>query len=901
MFKLTLRNLWSHKTRLIASVLSIVLGVGFLVGNLVLVDTLRRTFDNLVSSVYAGTDAVVRTKSAFESDEPGTPGRTPVTAEQVQQLAAVEGVEVVAGNLSTLAQAEDPRTKKLLGPRNAPPFGFNWVDDERLNPYDLVDGRAPKADNEIVVDKAVAERGKLQIGETVRVFTFKGFDPYTLVGVARFGDSDSAAGATAVLFTTAEMQRITERNGFEEVSVVASKGLTQQTLKERLATTFPDLEVQTGVEATAEQQQFFREGFINGFGVFLTVFAVIAVLVGSFVIYNAFAIVVAQRNRENALMRAIGAGRGQVMRAQFLETLIIAITSSLIGAFVGLGFAAGLQQVLKAVGFDLPNRGLEVRPARLIVGFMVGVVVTLLSGIAPSIRAGRARPLAALRAEAYDRSGGSKVRPIVGGVFVALSALLIVLGLTSQGRTSTYRLGGSLLLLLIGLIVAGPVIAKPIARIVGSRVAAWVVMVAGGLIALVAAFSLLGVVRQAADGNIGGIIGSLIISALMGLFAFGLLTTGLAGTKHVGRIGKENAVRNPARTSTTAFALTVGVAVIALIATFMNSLVITIVGATREQVRASHIVSSTSFFGFPENTVDIIKSVPGTGATSGVRTSAIDIAGERRTISALTASEVTELIDLGSVAGDLASLATKDSVAVATPAMEENGWKIGDKLKSTFASGKTTDLEIVATYSEPGALQNGYYVVDESLLATYAPSQVVQFIYVDLADGTDAKQWKAAASEAIKEVPTAEVITKKEFEDRVLQAIGPILGLIGALLLLSIIIAGIGIANTLRLSTLERTSEIGLSRAVGMSRAQVRGMVRWEAVIVSLIGAFLGVLLGVGYGMALVSRIDDFRVAVPWIALPALGLVALAIGLLAAARAARSAANLNILEAIATN
>ncbi len=895
MYKLSLRNLWSHKTRLIASVLAVVLGVSFLVGALVLTDTIKKTFSDLFSDVYKGTDAVVRAKSAFTTNQATSDGRKRVDNQVVLDVQAIPGVKAAEGSITGYAQGIDPKTNKLMGSANAPSFGFAWGSVDQLNPYKLRAGRAPAAAGEVVVGAGLFKKNKLKLDEKFNVLTAKGAAPYSIVGWATFGASDSAAGSSAILFLPTEAQRVLAETGkFDSVNVVAQPGTSQQQLQTKLQATLPKtLETLTGAEITAEQQKQINDGFLNGFSIFLSSFAWIAVLVGSFVIYNAFAIVVAQRNRENALLRAIGASKQQVIRAQFLESVIVAVVSSVLGIIVGIVLAVLLKGLLKVIGFDLPSSGLTLRPARAVLGLVVGIVVTLLSSLVPAIRAGRVPPLAALRNEAVDRSATSRGRVVAGVVLLATSAAFMVAGQVIKGTGGVLFIGLSFVSLLVGLIIIGPVLARPLARILGSQVSGLLILILSALLGVGAlATVVLGAIKVAPA--------SVILGLLLGGFAYALARAGLSAQGTTGRLARENASRNPARTSTTAFALTVGVAVVAAIMTFAFSLVNTITGAFKDNVQAKYLVTSSTFFGFPQTVADSVAKVPGVTTVSRVKVGQVRIDGKSHGLTAIDVEKIKGLFTLGNVKGDLSSLVGANNIAIADNSMKANKWTRGQKITLLFSNGDKVPFTIAATYSEPGAVQNSYYITDSSTFDKYIPGQFDQFLYVGIQKGTDTKAFVKAAEASIANVPSAKVQTNKQFQSSLLASLAPILGLIFALLAMSILIASIGIANTLRLSTLERTKEIGLMRAIGMAKPQVRGMVRWEAIIVSLLGAVLGVVMGIGYGAALVKKSADFRLGIPWPVVPVLVIFAVAIGLLASWRAASQAAKLDMLAAIAT-
>lgn len=894
MITLALRNAWSRKGRLFATIMSILLGIAFLTGALTFTNTLRASFDDLFSNVFRGTDVVVAGKQDFTDNSDFNDGRALLQPDTVEKVRAVPGVKAAEPGITGLAQALDSRGK-LVAAGGAPPFGYLWADTDELNPYDLVRGRAPKAANEIVIDALVAERGKFEIGQTVKVLTKVGTDPYVVTGIATFGSANSAAGATAILFTDETAQRVLGEPGtYQSIAVLAEPGVTQEVLRDRIAAALGSgVDVRTGQQALEDTQKVFR-GVIDGFGTFLSAFALIAIFVSTFVIYNSFAILVAQRTREMALLRAIGAGQGQIVRSQLVEALIVGVIGSVLGIVGGVGVAHVLRSVFNAAGASLPERGLVVKGTTILVGLALGTVVTLVSAVVPSLRAGRVRPLAAMREQAVDRTAASRSRRISGLVLLGLTVAALVSGQFTDGDGGLILLGLSFLLAVLTAVVIGPVVARPVAGVLGSRPMAVIVIVLGGLVGVIALGSLAGAVRAPALAP---------VAVVMGLFAWGLIGSGIAAQGTTGRIARENARRNPSRTSTTALALTIGVAIVAGIGTMLWSLIFTFTGTVREGTRAPYLVAASNFFGFPASVEGDIAKVPGVTATSSWRQGTFRIGEDSKSVAIVNPATITEVADLGSVRGDLEAMSQAGSIAVADTAMKSNGWRLGQDVALAFANGTTRTGRIAATYSQPGAIGNTYYLAGPATFEGVPSFPFISLIWVQTDPKADAAAIERAAEAALAPYPSAEFVTKSEFVNRQILQVLPILGIIGALLAMSFLIAMIGIANTIKLSTLERTHELGLLRAVGMQRAQVRSMIRWEAIIVALLGTAIGLLIGIGYGAALVSKASDddsIKLAIPWFGVPLLALLAMGVGLAAAARTGRRAARIDVLQAIAT-
>jgi putative ABC transport system permease protein len=897
MIALTLRNTWARKGRLGATVLAILLGVAFFSGTLILTSTLRATFDDLFSNVYRNTDVAIVGGSTFTDPSDINDGRALIDANLLDQVRAVDGVAAAAPGVQGIAQ---PLSKKgkLLSSGGAPPFGFAWIDVPELSPYQVVSGTKPVNENDVVIDAGMAKKGRFRVGDPIEVLVLSGTKKFTVSGIATFGSSDSAAGASAVLFRVDSAQKyLSDPGKFTDISVLAEPGVTQEALRDRITKELnrgKALEIKTGADSLKDTQKLFRT-FIDAFGNFLTAFALVAVLVGSFVIYNSFAILVAQRSREMALMRAIGAGRRQVTVAQLVEALIIGTAASLLGLLAGIGVAAGLRLLFNLLGLSLPERGLSIQPSALISGFILGVTVTVLSAIVPSLRAGKIKPMAALREQAIDRSATSKFRKIAGLVLLLITIAFFVIGETGKGNNALISLGFSFFMAVVTAIVIGPVVARPLAGVLGGRVSGYLVVLLGGLVAVMTLGVLAGAVRQPL---------TIIVVPLLGLFAFGLVQAGLAAQKTEGALARENAKRNPTRTSTTALALTIGVAIVAGIGTMLWSLIGTFTNAVDEGTKAPYLVASNGFLGFPNSVQEEIAAVPGVSKTSQLKLASFQIDGDTKNVAIVNGEALPDLVNVGRVEGDLAKLSDGQHIAVAEESMKNNKWKLNDTVKVAFSNGSTSDMMIAATYEKPGPINNTYYMAGPKAFKGFITNPFINLIWVQTDGKTDGKQIEKAAEKVLAEYPSAEFVSKSQFVNRQLSQVAPVFGVIGLLLAMSFLIAMLGIANTIKLSTLERTRELGLLRAVGMQKGQVRTMIRWEAVVVSLIGTAIGLIIGIGYGAALVNKASSdgtISLRIPYLAIPILALFATAVGLAAAARTGRRAAKINMLEAIATD
>jgi putative ABC transport system permease protein len=975
MLRLAVKNLWAYKKRLLTSALSVVLGISFLCGSFVFTDTLKGLFADLFSSSVKGVDVQVRQERAFGDDADGGPyadGRSPVPVSLLETVRKVPGVLAAEPNIQGYAQALNKKGK-LLKTGGAPNFGYVWINDPVLSAYKLFSGKAPVKDDEIAIDRGLAKTGKFKLGDKVKVNTSTGIRTFKLVGEVTFGSSDSALGASAIFFDQKIAQEVLLKPGFAQSFLVrGEKGIDQAALAKDVSAslngaTFDGLtkiEVITGEKLQSEQLSFVNLifGFIN---TFFTAFAVVALFVSIFVISNSFSIVVAQRTKEMAMLRTLGASRSQILGSTFAEALAVGVLASIVGVGAGMGVALLIRQLLETFGGGgLPSSGLVLKPRTVILGLVVGTLVTVLAAIAPAIKSSRVKPLAALRDTSIDRADASRGRLIAGLTLLAVSLVFLVLGLNGAefgAFDGPLNIGVSAGAALIAVVFLGPILAKPLAGALGRPWFGWVIVVFGAIVAL-AALPLVGLGLKAASdrsstqllrGLVTGVVGGAVIFGLWVLWAkrkdrriakadekvlanewkitlitvalyalsvvspllaaaglcivcgrYLILTGRSAGTTS-GRIARENTIRNPTRTSATALALTIGTALVSAILVLSQSLTQTFRGAVDNAVRGDYVVASAAVdTGFPQSVKKELEAVPGITAVSSRREERIRFGfpPRERNIGGIDPGNFDKLVNVGRLDGSLADLAQLNTVAVAAKTAEDQGLKIGDSINPVFQNGQRTELKIIATYENAEGLGNLYYLTSAETLNTYVPETTIDFLYVKT-DGKDNKKIEAAADKALAPYPAAEFQTKKKYADAQVAQFQQFLAIVNALLLLAIIIAILGIANTLRLSIFERTREIGLLRAVGMSRDQIRAAIRWEAIVVATFGAVLGVVLGTGFGTALVKVLGNdgtLKLTVPVPFLIPLTLLASLVGLYAARKPAKDAAGLNILRAIAT-
>ena len=723
----------------------------------------------------------------------------------------------------------------------APTYGQNWKGDSPLNPYRIVSGHAPLTDDEIVIDQHSADAGHFATGQEIRVLTKEAPRSFRLAGIARFGDADSMGGASVTLFTDAvARQLVSDAGTVDAIAVAADAGVSQSELQARITSVVPsNTEVLTGTELTRQQEQDSKESYAF-FNSFLMMFAFIALFVGSFIIYNTFSIVVAQRTKEMALLRALGASRKQVRRSVLVEAFLVGITASAAGIVAGVGMAAGLKAMFDAVGIDIPATGTVLTTQTIVISALTGTILTVVASVVPARKAAKVAPVAALRDAAVEKAGRSRVRTVLGTVTTAAGVGALLGGL-SGGALELVGLGA--LGVFLGVAMLGPVLARPVGRILGWPIAR---------------------------------------------------TRAVSGT-----LARDNATRNPKRTAATASALMIGVALVGFITIFAQSAKDSINASIADHYRGDLVVDSQAGYGagLSPQLSDQILALPEVGQVTTRRVVPAVVAGSGTDMTVVSTDSLTSLFDLHVTSGSIPDLGT-DGIAVSKDEATSRHWHMGDVVDTTFASGVTQHYTVEVIYdAEPpmfistdAAVAAGIHALDTSL-------------YVKAAPGVSQAATRSAVESVTASYPTAKVMDLTQYKAEQGGQIDLILNLIYAMLGLAIVIAVMGIGNTLSLSIVERTRELGMLRAVGMSRRQLRSTVRWEAVLVALFGTALGLAIGSFFGWATVRALADqgFKTfTVPVAQLAVVTAIAVVAGVAASILPARRAARLDVLDAIAT-
>lgn len=824
MRNVTLKGLLAKKSRLVFTALAVVLGTAFLSATGVLADSIRRGADATFGETARHSDLEVRARDAFADAE-----RQPLPASVLDQVRAVPGVARVAGSVEGWAQIVDASGKKVGGittkAKGGSADGIGTV-----SPFELRSGRAPHGPDEVVIDAATARAHHVAVGARVKVLFARPARSFTVVGTVGLGRVDKVANTTYALFDLPTAQAVLGRVGqVDEVLVGAAPGVSARELMTRVQAAVGDgAAVETSAARAAERAKSSKRSLAM-VDKALTTFALIALAVGGFIIVNTFTIVVAQRTRELALLRALGASQRQVRRSVLAEAALTGLVASVVGAVVGIGLAFGLRALVDAFGMELPGSALVVAAHSLVVPVAVGVVLTTVAAYLPARRAGRMLPLAAIRAVGTPSLVASRRRLIAGGVLVGLGVLAGMLGVP---------------LLLVGAALLAPAVVVPVARWLG-----WPALRFGG---------------------------------------------------RPGKLGYENALRNPRRTASTASALMIGLALVVGVTVVANSAIQSFAGALDSGVKADFAVYSHTVDLAPEVAARL-RTRPELAVVSEMREGTFSLAGTRgvQMLSAVDGRTIGATYDLGFSRGALAAL-ERGGVLVSEKRATEKQWKVGDVLPMRFARTGVQRIPIVGTYAEDALEQQGFILSLRDYEANYS-EQLDTRVLVKAAPGVSAGRARSVIESVTAAFPNARVDDRAGYVAEIKGALDVVLGLVAILLGLAVLIAVLGIVNTLALSLVERTRELGLLRAVGMSRRQLRAMVRWESLIIAVIGGVLGVVVGMQVGRAITTSLGDVigEVAFPWARLALFLVFAVLAGVAAAVLPARRAARLDVLAAVA--
>ena len=849
MTRFALRGLLGRKLRTALTAIAIVLGVATVSGTYVLTDSINNAFHSIFFETRAGSDAVISGKAAFDVSS-GTGTSAPSLDQSLlTKVRALPEVAEAEGQVNGQAHLIGKDGKAIVY-GGAPNLGFSIANGaSRFNPLQLVSGTWPKA-NEVVVDKSTASKEHLQLGQVIGVQAQGPVRRLRLSGTVKFGSVSTIGGATLAGFDLPTAQQLFDKPGkLDEIALAASQGVSDPKLISAVQSILPaDAQVRT---ATAQSHEDAKDtnSFVSFLQKFLLGFGGVALFVGSFVIANSLSITIAQRTREFATLRTLGASRGQVLRSVMLEALVMGTLASLVGLFAGLALAKGLFSLFDAVGFTLPNNGLTLETRTVVVALVVGIVVTLLASLRPALRATRVPPIAAVREGAtLPESRWARYRLPAALVLTALGFAALLAGLFVPNLGT-----GQILLLMLG----------------------------GALIVFI------------------GI--ALLSVRLIGPLAW---TLGWPATKvgaAAGALARDNSRRNPQRTASTASALMIGLALVTLVSMLAAGIVSSFRGSVKEIWRNADyaITAQNNFDPIPIAASDAVKKTPGVTEVSDVRAGEALAYGNKIGITAVNPA-AANVFNLNWTEGSSSVLANlgDDGAFVDKGYADSHHLTVGSPVPVTFADGSQELLNVKGIFDPPtGGSPFGRVTMSTKVFDAHNDQPENLYSFVVMKGGqTDANQ--AALDKTLKGFPNAKAATRQKFIDNQISGLSSILNILYVLLALSVVVSLFGIVNTLVLTVFERTREIGMLRAIGMTRRQVRRMIRHESVITALIGASIGIALGIVLASLLIARVDFIVLSVPFGQLIIFAIAAIFVGILAAIFPARRASRLNVLQAL---
>ncbi|MET8247100.1 FtsX-like permease family protein [Streptomyces sp. NPDC005202] len=849
--KTSLRNFFAHKGRMALSATAVLLSVAFVCGTLVFTDTMNTTFDKLFAAT--ASDVTVSPKSAKSDELPknGVPESLPASV--LERAKKAKGVKSAEGAVSSMSVTVVNSANKNMGSSNgAPTIAGNWTRND-LRSMEITSGHAPRGPTEVMIDADTADKHHLKLGDELRTIAVTGDFKARIVGIATFKVTNP--GAAVVYFDTATAQRelLGTTGRFTQINVTAAPGVSDARLKQTVSRALNGpYKVQTQKENADENRKGVGQ-FMNVIKYAMLGFAGIAFLVGIFLIINTFSMLVAQRTREIGLMRAIGASRKQVNRSVLVEALLLGVGGSILGVGAGVGIAIGLMKLMSAMGMDLSTRDLTVKATTPVAGLVLGVVVTVLAAYLPARRAGKISPMAALRDAGTPADGrAGRVRGLIGLVLTgAGGAALYTAASAKKASDGSLVLGAGVVLTLIGFVVIGPLLAG------------WVVRV---------------------------------ISAVL-LRAFG----------PVGRMAERNALRNPRRTGATGAALMIGLALVACLSVVGSSMVASATDELDKSVGADFIVQGNQRI-VPQ-AEKAMQHTPGLAHVTRYKDldATLTSPDGKTDDTGITAADPSYADDLRrtTTEGTLTAAYDKDAMSVGSDYAKKHGVHVGDTITVAFKGGRTAKLKVAAITSDDSALDKGARYTSIATVEKYVPKNKIPsnvIMFAEAKDGQE-KQAYAALKKSMQPYPQYQVRDQTDYKKELKNQVGQLLNMVYGLLALAIIVAVLGVVNTLALSVVERTREIGLLRAIGLSRRQLRRMIRMESVLIALFGALLGLGLGMGWGATAqkLLALEGLNVLdIPWPTIIGVFIGSAFVGLFAALIPAFRAGRMNVLNAIAT-
>jgi putative ABC transport system permease protein len=839
MFRTALRNVRAHKARLLMTVLAVMLGVAFVSGTLVFTNTVSEAYQKSSAKGFDQVDVAV--EAEYQEGKGDTVGKTPeLTQAVLDRSAKAPGAASAIGVVHGFTAIAD-KDGKLIGGGFRSEGGNYWgTDDAR---YPLADGRAPSGEDQVLIDSETARRAGYKVGDTVRISVNGPVLTPRITGVFTTDDGNVAAGGSLALFDTATAQRLFGKPGtYDEIAVKAKAGVSQPALKAELDRALPKnlVETTTGTELADDQAQLISSS-MSGMKQGLLVFAGIALFVGTFIIANTFTMLVAQRTKELALLRAVGASRRQVTRSVLAEAFVVGAVAAVTGLIAGVGIGAGLRSLMGTLGAAVPDGPLIITPGTVGAALAVGILITMLAAWLPGRRAAKIPPVAAMssvHAQATTRS--LVLRNTLGALFSAAGTAVVLAATTMSGSDGQAPMGIGAVLLIIGVFILTPLLSRP-----------------------------------------------LIAAAAPVLRVFGVS----------GKLARQNSVRNPRRTAATASALMIGLTLITGMTVMAGSLQKSIDKMAASAIKADYVVSMANGNELSPDVDEKLRALDDVTATSPLRNAASRIDGETEYLTGVTGGTIGDLTDLKVDSGTFKVGGTQ--VVVDDTTATSHGWKAGSRFTVSYEDGKKQQLTVAGVY-QGNEMMRGI-MLDNSTLSPHLTDPADMQVMVKTSDGASGAT-KDRLEKTLGSNPAIKVQDKKDLSKDIAQMFTLILNMVYGLLAMAVIVAVLGVINTLAMSVFERSQEIGMLRAIGLDRKGIKRMVRLESLVISLFGGVLGIGLGVFFGWAagelLGTRMATYELVLPWARMALFLLLAATVGVLAALWPARRAARLNMLAAI---
>ncbi|GHJ39608.1 ABC transporter permease [Streptomyces sp. TS71-3] len=839
MFRTALRNVLAHKTRLLMTVLAVMLGVAFAAGTMVFTNTISDAYQKSSSKGFDRVDVAVTPGGVSSSD---APGKDPKLTEKLRSSAEkAPGAASATGVVQGFTAVAD-KHGKLIGGGFSSKGGNYWGDKDPR--YPLRDGHAPKGAGEVAIDARTADRAGYHVGDHVRMSVDGPVMTPTISGIFSTDDGNVAAGGNLTLFDTATAQKLFHEEGrYDEIDVKAAAGTSQVQLQDALDQALPKdaVHTKTGQELADRQAESIASS-MSSMKTGLLAFAGIALFVGIFIIANTFSMLVAQRTKELALLRAVGASRRQVTRSVLLEALVVGVVAAITGLLAGIGIGAGMKSLVSSLdSATVPDGPLVVSPGTIATALAVGIVVTVLSAWLPGRRAAKIPPVAAMSSvHATPTTRSLVLRNTLGSLIAAAGAVLVVAGTQMHGDDGQPWVGAGAAVLVIGIFVLTPLLSRP-----------------------------------------------LIAAAAPLLNVFGVS----------GKLARQNSVRNPRRTAATASALMIGLCLITGMTVIAGSAQQAIDKMAVSSLKADYVVSMANFNSLAPDVAERIAHTDGVTASSPMSNAPALVDGERHYLTGVNGHDIGRLTDLDVTDGSFE--VSGRNIVVDDQTASEQHWKAGQNVRATFEDGKAVPLTVAGVYHGNDMIQG--ILMDNATMRPHQSDPTDMQVLVKAAHGPQAAT-KDAIQHALGDNPGILVQDKQSVSGQIAKAFTLMLNMLYGLLAMAVIIAVLGVINTLAMSVFERSQEIGMLRAIGLDRPAVKRMVRLESVVISLFGGVLGVALGVFFGWAagklIASHIDTYALVLPWGRMAIFLVLAGAVGVLAAMWPARRAARLNMLNAI---